>query len=327
MDEKTEGSELKLFALNSNMPLAEKIAKAAGIPLGKRTVKHFSDGEIQIKIDESIRGADVFVIQSVSDPVNTNLMELLIFIDAARRASARTINVVMPYYGYSRADRKARSREPITAKLVATIMEKDGVDRLITLDLHAAQLQGFFDIPVDHLQSLALLAQYFVNHNQSQDLVIVAPDHAGVSRARELAGLLDAPIAIIDNRDENESRTQAEAVIGDVKGKTAILTDDIIDTGMRMAASAETLKNAGANDIYAMATHAVFSAGATERLQNSPLTNVLVTDTIPVPEDKQFEKLQIVSVGELFGRAIDLIYHDEPVDSLFQKMVDKSIKK
>ncbi|MCH4123140.1 MAG: ribose-phosphate diphosphokinase [Levilactobacillus sp.] len=322
MAEHVEAGRMKVFALNSNRPLAEKIAKAAGVELGKATIKHFSDGEIQISIDESIRGDELFLIQSVSDPVNTNLMELLIMVDAARRASAEKINVVVPYYGYSRADRKARSREPITAKLIASLMQMDGVNRVIALDLHAAQLQGFFDIPVDHLQSDRLLTSYFEENTglADEDIVVVAPDHAGVSRARRLAELLGAPIAIIDNRSDTENAAHPEAVIGDVQGKHAILVDDIIDTAIRITVSADALKKAGAADVYAAATHAVLSGDATQRINESVLKKVVITDSIQLPEDKQSDKFAIMSVGEMFGKAIDLIYHEEPVDSLFTKV-------
>ncbi|WP_203649066.1 ribose-phosphate diphosphokinase [Secundilactobacillus yichangensis] len=308
---------LKMFALNSNQPLAEKIASAAGVELGKATVKHFSDGEISITVDESIRGDDIFLIQSVSDPVNTNLMELLIMVDAVRRASAHSITVVIPYYGYSRADRKARSREPITAKLIASLLEDDGVNRVVTLDLHAAQLQGFFDIPMDHLEATPLLAGYFIDRGLTDNLVVVSPDHAGVSKARRMADLLHAPLAIIDNRDPDKSTTSAEAVIGSVKGKNAILVDDIIDTAVRISISAQTLKNAGANDIYAVATHPVFSKNAVTQMKDSPLKKVIVTDSIQMPESKQFDKLEIISVGNLMGQAIRRIYSEQSVGKLF----------
>ncbi|WP_125546882.1 ribose-phosphate diphosphokinase [Levilactobacillus lindianensis] len=322
MAEHVEAGKMKVFALNSNRPLAEKIAKAAGVTLGKATIKHFSDGEIQISIDESIRGDKLFIIQSVSDPVNTNLMELLIMVDAARRASAAKINVVIPYYGYSRADRKARSREPITAKLIASLLQMDGVDRVIALDLHAAQLQGFFDIPVDHLQSDHLLTSYFEKSPDlvDEDIVVVAPDHAGVSRARRLAELLGAPIAIIDNRTDTENAAHPDAVIGDVRGKHAILVDDIIDTALRITVSAEALMAAGAADVYACATHAVLSGDATKRINESSLKKVVFTDSIQLPAEKQSDKFVILSVGDLFGQAIDLIYHQEPVDSLFHRV-------
>ncbi|WP_282801276.1 ribose-phosphate diphosphokinase [Secundilactobacillus kimchicus] len=318
---------LKLFALSSNRPLAEKIAASAGVELSQASVKHFSDGEIAITITESIRGAEVYIIQSVSDPVNTNLMELLIMVDAARRASAHAITVVIPYYGYSRADRKARSREPITAKLIASLLEDDGVTRGVTLDLHAAQLQGFFDIPMDHLEAAPLLAGYFIDHNLADNLVVVSPDHAGVSRARRMAELLKAPIAIIDNRTPDESTTSGDAVIGSVKGMNAILVDDIIDTAERISISAQTLKNAGANDIYAAATHPVFSQNAVKHMVDSPLKKVIVTDSIQIPEEKQFDKIELISVGDLMGRAIRRIYSKRSVGKLFRKEEQENIEK
>ncbi|ANZ67695.1 ribose-phosphate diphosphokinase [Secundilactobacillus paracollinoides] len=317
---------LKLFALNSNRPLAEKIAAAAGVELSQASIKHFSDGEISITITESIRGADVYLIQSVSDPVNTMLMELLIMVDAARRASAHSITVVIPYYGYSRADRKARSREPITAKLIASMLEADGVDRAVTLDLHAAQLQGFFDIPVDHLEATPLLARYFFEHDLLDNLVVVSPDHAGVSKARRMADLLHAPLAIIDNRDPDKSTTNPEAVIGSVEGENAILVDDIIDTAVRISISAQTLKNAGANDIYAVATHPVFSQDAVKHMTESPLKKVIVTDSIQLPEEKMFDKIEIISVGDLIGRTIRRIYQERSVGKLFLKEERESTK-
>lgn len=326
MADKVGKGTLKLFALNSNQPLAEKIAKSAGVELGKASVKHFSDGEIQINIEESVRGDDVFLIQSVSNPVNSMLMELMIMIDAVRRASANSINVVIPYYGYSRADRKARSREPITAKLIASMLEMDGVDRMVTLDLHAAQLQGFFDIPMDHLQGAPLLARYFVENKLDDDLVIVSPDHAGVSNARKLAELLHSPIAIIDNRDDNESTTSPDAVIGSVKGKRAILIDDIIDTGVRIANSAKTLERAGATEVFAVATHAVFSGNAVEELNNSPLKKVVFTDSIKLLEEKQSDKFVVVSVGNLMGKAIQRIYNEESVGALIRAEKEAFLK-
>ena len=317
MSEKYNDPKLKIFALNSNKPLAQRIADEVGVELGKTSVDRFSDGEIRINIEESIRGCHVYVIQSTSAPVNDNLMELLIMVDALRRASAETINVVIPYYGYSRADRKARSREPITAKLIASLLEDDGVDRVVTLDLHAAQLQGFFDIPMDHLEATPLLAGYFIDHGLTDNLVVVSPDHAGVSKARRMADLLQAPLAIIDNRDPDKSTTSAEAVIGSVKGKNAILVDDIIDTAVRISISAQTLKNAGANDIYAVATHPVFSKNAVTQMKNSPLKKVVVTDSIQMPEAKMFDKLEIISVGDLMGQAIRRIYSEQSVGQLF----------
>lgn len=238
---------VKLFSLNSNRPLAEAISRAVGVPLSDATVEKFSDDEIKISVNESIRGDEVYIIQSVSDPVNSNLMELLIMVDAVRRASAKSINVVIPYYGYSRADRKARSREPITAKLVASFLEMDGVDRVVTLDLHADQIQGFFNIPVDHLRANTLLADYFAKKHNDSNSVVVSPDHTGVSRARKFAELLDAPIAIIDNRSPEDATTVPESVIGNVKDKKAIIVDDMIDTAFKLTIAAETLKKSRSN--------------------------------------------------------------------------------
>ncbi|CAM3172995.1 ribose-phosphate diphosphokinase [Lactiplantibacillus plajomi] len=310
-------SKLKLFALNSNLPLAEKIAARVGVPLSKTSVKRFSDGEIQINIEESIRGAEVYVIQSISDPVNDMVLELMIMIDALRRASASEINVVIPYYGYSRQDRKARSREPITAKLIANLLENDQATRVLTVDLHAAQIQGFFDIPVDHLLAAPILASYFKDRGITENLVVVSPDHAGVSRARKLAELLGASIAIIDNRNPVTDAAVPDSIIGDVRGRTAIIIDDMIDTGSRFAVSAKTMEKAGVARIFGCATHAIFSQQAPEKLQAAPFEKVIVTDTIQIPANKQFPKLVQLSVGPLLGDAIKLIHAQRPVDGLF----------
>lgn len=314
---------VRLFSLNSNPKLAEQIAQRVGIPLSKASISHFADGEIKITIDESIRGCEVYVIQSVSDPVNTNLMELLIMVDALRRASAAKINVVMPYYGYARQDRKARSREPITAKLIANLLEMDQISRLVTIDLHAPQVQGFFDIPVDHLQATSLFTKYIGEQNLGDDIVVVAPDHAGVNLARKYAERIKASIAIIDNRnDEVRERTEQEVpeyVIGDVKGKTAIIVDDIVDTGVRMNLSAQALKNFGAAKVYGIATHAVLSADAVNALQNSPLEKMIVTDTIQLPKEKEFPKLVQLSVDDLLKEAIVRIHNNQSIDTLFNR--------
>lgn len=314
---------VRLFSLNSNPKLAEQIAQRVGIPLSKASISHFADGEIKITIDESIRGCEVYVVQSVSDPVNTNLMELLIMVDALRRASAAKINVVMPYYGYARQDRKARSREPITAKLIANLLEMDQISRLVTIDLHAPQIQGFFDIPVDHLQATSLFTKYIEEQNLGDDIVVVAPDHAGVNLARKYAERIKASIAIIDNRnDEVRERTEQEVpeyVIGDVKGKTAIIVDDIVDTGVRMNLSAQALKNFGAAKVYGIATHAVLSADAVNTLQNSPLEKMIVTDTIQLPKEKKFPKLVQLSVDDLLKEAIVRIHNNQSIDTLFNR--------
>jgi ribose-phosphate pyrophosphokinase len=313
----TTESKLKIFALNSNKPLAEKIAAAVGVPLGKSSVTRFSDGEIQINIDESIRGADVFLIQSTSAPVNDNLMELLIMIDALRRASAKNINVVIPYYGYARQDRKTRAREPITAKLVANMLQRAGADRILALDLHAPQIQGFFDIPVDHLVGSPLLADYFLRNHLNEDAVVVSPDHGGVGRARKLAEFLKTPIAIIDKRRPRANVAEIMNIIGHVEGKRAIIIDDMIDTAGTITLAAQALVDAGATEVYASCTHPVLSGPAIERITNSAIKKLVVTDSINLPQDKIIDKMIQVSVGPLIGDAISRIYNDEPVSPLF----------
>lgn len=317
MKERYFDDRLKIFALNSNRPLAKKIADYVGVDLGKLSVDRFSDGEIQINIEESIRGDNVYVIQSTSAPVNDNLMELLIMIDAMRRASANTINVVLPYYGYARQDRKTRSREPITAKLVANMIEHAGADRVLALDLHAAQIQGFFDIPVDHLMGAPLLADYFIEHGVAKDAVVISPDHGGVTRARALAEFLKAPIAIIDKRRPRANVAQIMNIIGDVRGKKCIMLDDMIDTAGTITLGSEALMRQGAKDVYAAATHAVLSGPAIERLEKSPLKEVVVTDSIQLTPEKQIDKIKQVSVAPLIGAAIKRINENRPVSPLF----------
>ena len=309
---------LKIFALSSNRPLAQKIADQVGVELGKVSVTHFSDGEIKINIDESIRGDHVYIVQSTSYPVNDNLMELLIMIDALRRASAKTINVVLPYYGYSRQDRKAQSREPITAKLVANMITQAGADRVLTLDLHAAQIQGFFDIPVDHLLGAPLLANYFLENNfKDKDIVVVSPDHGGVTRARKLAEFLHAPIAIIDKRRPKANVAEVMNIIGDVKGKVAVLIDDMIDTAGTITLAAQALQDAGALEVYACCTHPVLSGPALDRLNASVIKEVVVTDSIQVPEEKTGGKIVQVSVDQLMAEAIRRIHENRSVSPLF----------
>jgi ribose-phosphate pyrophosphokinase len=308
--------KLKLFALNSNMKLAEEIAEVMGIELGKCSVSRFSDGEIQINIEESIRGDDVFVLQSTSVPVNEHLMELLIMIDALKRASAKTINIVMPYYGYARQDRKARSREPITAKLVANLLETAGASRVITLDLHAPQIQGFFDIPIDHLMGVPILAEYFKNKNLD-DVVVVSPDHGGVTRTRKLADRLKAPIAIIDKRRPKPNVAEVMNIVGQVAGKTAILIDDIIDTAGTITLAANALVENGAKEVYACCTHPVLSGPAIERIQNSKIKELVVTNTIALPEEKKIDKIVELSVAPLIAEAITRVYEMKSVSVLF----------
>lgn len=297
--------KLKIFALNSNRPLAEKIAKEVGVELGKLSVDQFSDGEIRINIEESIRGDHVYIVQSTSSPVNDNLMELLIMIDALKRASAKTINLVIPYYGYARQDRKARSREPITAKLVANMITAAGADRILTLDLHASQIQGFFDLPVDHLMGAPLLANYFLNHDiANEDVVVVSPDHGGVTRARKLAEFLKAPIAIIDKRRPKANVAEVMNIIGNVEGKKCILIDDMIDTAGTITLAAGALEAAGATEVYACCTHPVLSGPALQRIQDSAIKQLIVTDSIYLPDDRKCEKIVEISVGVLDRKSV-----------------------
>jgi len=310
--------KLKIFALNSNKPLAQKIANEVGVELGKTSVDRFSDGEIRINIEQSVRGSHVYVIQSTSAPVNDNLMELLIMIDALRRASAATINVVIPYYGYARQDRKARSREPITAKLVANMLQTAGVTRVVALDLHAAQIQGFFDVPVDHLMGAPLLADYFLSNGLAEDAVVVSPDHGGVTRARALAEFLKAPIAIIDKRRPRANVAEIMNIIGDVKGKRCIMIDDMVDTAGTITLGSKALMEAGAKEVYASCTHPVLSGPAIERIKNSPIKKLVVTDSIQLTADKQIDKIEQISVGPLIGQAIKRINENRPVSPLFK---------
>ncbi|WP_163972089.1 ribose-phosphate diphosphokinase [Oceanobacillus halotolerans] len=307
---------LKVFSLNSNRELAKDIADHIGVPLGKCTVSSFSDGEIQINIEESIRGCDVYVVQSTSTPVNEHIMELLIMIDALKRASARSINIVMPYYGYARQDRKARSREPITAKLIADLLETAGADRVITLDLHAPQIQAFFDIPIDHLQGVPILSDYFATKN-IDDIVVVSPDHGGVSRARKMADRLKAPIGIIDKRRPRPNVAEVMNIVGNIEGKTAILIDDIIDTAGTITLAANALVENGAKEVYACCTHPVLSGPAMERIENSKIKELVITNSIPLPEEKRIDKVTELSVAPLIGEAIVRVHELQSVSILF----------
>ncbi|MBM7588187.1 ribose-phosphate pyrophosphokinase [Bacillus pakistanensis] len=311
-------SKLKIFSLNSNQSLAAEIAQEVGVELGQCTVKQFSDGEIQINIEESIRGCDVFVIQSTCSPVNENLMELLIMVDALKRASAKTINIVMPYYGYARQDRKARAREPITAKLVANLLETAGATRVITLDLHAPQIQGFFDILIDHLMGVPILGEYFLEKGfNNDDIVIVSPDHGGVTRARKLAERMKAPIAIIDKRRPKPNVAEVMNIVGNIDGKIAILIDDIIDTAGTITLAANALVENGAKEVYACCTHPVLSGPAIERIDNSKIKELVVTNSIPLNEDKLIGKISQLSVAPLIGEAIIRVYEQQSVSTLF----------
>ena len=313
-------SNLKLFSLSSNHELAQKVAKEIGIELGKVSVGAHSDGETVVHIDESVRGDHVFILQSTSDPVNDNLMELLIMMDALRRASAASINIVLPYYGYARQDRKARAREPITSKLVANMLQIAGADRLITFDLHAPQIQGFFNIPVDHLMGSPLIAEYFRRQlvSAGDDIVVVSPDHGGVGRARKLANFLKAPLAIIDKRRPRANVAEIMNIIGDVQGKKCILIDDMIDTAGTITLAANALKELGATEVYASCTHAVLSGPAIDRINNSAITKLVVLDTIEMPEERQSEKIVQLSIAHLLADAIIRIHERRPLSPLFE---------
>lgn len=308
---------LKIFTLNSNVQLAEEIAQVVGVELGKCSVTRFSDGEIQINIEESIRGCDVYVVQATSSPVNERLMELLIMIDALKRASAKTINIVMPYYGYARQDRKARAREPITAKLVANLIETAGATRVITLDLHAPQIQGFFDIPIDHLMGVPILADYFKSKKFNDEIVIVSPDHGGVTRARKMADRLKAPIAIIDKRRPRPNVAEVMNIVGNIEGKIAILIDDIIDTAGTITLATNALIENGAKEVYASCTHPVLSGPAIERIENSKIKELVVTNSITLPEEKKIDKVVELSVAPLLGEAIIRVHENQSVSTLF----------
>ena len=314
----TSGSEIKILAGNSSKELAKKIADYIGVPVADCEVGTFSDGEISVNIKETVRGCDVFVVQSTNSPVNDNLMELLIMIDALKRASAGRITAVIPYYGYARQDRKAKARDPITAKLVANLLTASGADRVLTMDLHAAQIQGYFDIPLDHLQGGKILADYF-NEKQIQDLVVVSPDLGSVTRSRKFANSLDGdvPIAIIDKRRPKANVSEIMNIIGDVKGKNVILLDDMIDTAGTIVNAANALREFGAKDVYACCTHGVLSGPAIERIESSVIGELIVLDTIQLPEDKKIDKIQIKTVAPLFGDAIKKIFTNESVSILF----------
>jgi len=315
-----DGKKVKLFALSSNRALADEISRASGIEISTADVVRFADGEISINIEESVRGHDCFVIQSTSNPANENLVELLIMADALKRASAKTLTVIMPYYGYSRQDRKSKSRQPITAKLIADMLQVAGITRVICLDLHAAQIQGFFNIPIDNFPAVPLLADYFLYNMSLDNLVIVSPDHGGVTRARIFARILNAPLAIIDKRRPEPNKAEVQNIIGDVSGKIAIMVDDIIDTAGTLVAGAQALINAGALKVYAAATHPVFSGDAIEKINQSVLTQVIVTDTIAIPKDKLSSKIVQLSIGPLLGQSILHIVKDEPISQIFDKI-------
>lgn len=312
------GKDIKIFSGNSNRALAEEIGEKIGLPLGIATVGTFSDGESAINIGEVVRGSDVFVIQSTCTPVNDHLVELLIMIDALKRASAGRITAVMPYFGYARQDRKAKARDPISAKLVANLITVAGADRVLTMDLHTPQLQGFFDIPVDHLMGVPVLASYFSEKfDQFDDVVAVSPDVGSVTRARKFAERLDIPIAIIDKRRPKANVSEIMNIVGDVANKKVVLIDDLIDTAGTIVNGANALMEMGAKEVYACCTHGVLSGAAFERIENSCIKELVTLNTIPLPVSKPVSKITSLSVAAIFAEAIERIYGDISISTLF----------
>ena len=313
-----DGKKLKIFTGNANPELAKEICDYLGLPLGEAFVGRFNNGEVQIMIDESVRGKDVFIIQPTSYPVNDNLMELMVMADALKRASARHITAVVPYYGYARQDRKTRGREPITAKLVANLMQTSGITRLVTVDLHAGQIQGFFDVPVDHLYGASILAKY-INEKNLEDVIVVSPDLGGVTRARDLADRIGAPIAIIEKKRPEPGVAKVMNLIGDVKDKNCIIVDDIVDTAGSLVEGAKALEAFGAKSVMAAVTHAVLTDPASERIANSNIKELIVTNTMPLPENCKLPNVTQLSVAPLLGEAIMRIFHEVSVSNLFDK--------
>jgi len=311
-------SRLKIFTGTAHPALAKEISDYIGVPLGKSLCGRFNNGEIQVMINESVRGKDCFIIQPTGSPVNDNLMEMLIMVDALKRASARNITVVVPYYGYARQDRKTRGREPISAKLVADLLGTAGVTRVVTMDLHAGQIQGFFDVPVDHLASAALLADYVKSKNL-ENLTVVSPDLGGVNRARDLADRVGAPIAIIEKRRPEPGVAKVMNIIGDVKGRNCFVVDDIVDTAGSLCEGAKALMEYGAASVYAAVCHPVLTDPATERIKESVLKELVVTNSLPIEKEKMQDKLTVLSVAPLLGEAILRIFHDASVSALFDK--------
>lgn len=314
------GKDIKIFTANSNPSVAYQISDCLGLSLGKSDVNTFSDGEIGVSLHESVRGSDCFIVQSTCNPVNSNLMELLIMIDAMKRASAGRITAVIPYFGYARQDRKAKARDPISAKLVADLITTAGADRVLTMDLHAPQIQGFFNIPVDHMLGAPLLASFLRKKidNHVDDYVVVSPDLGSVTRARSFATKLGCPLAIIDKRRQKANVSEVMNIIGNVKGKKIILVDDMIDTAGTLCNAAEALiEKGGATDIFACATHAVLSGPAIERIKKSPIKEIVLLNTVPIEEEKMLDKFVVLSVAPLFAEAIERIYWDKSISPMF----------
>ncbi|SCN23109.1 Ribose-phosphate pyrophosphokinase [Clostridium sp. N3C] len=317
----THGKNIKIFTGNAHPQLAQDIADILGVELGKSKVGKFSDGEISVDINESVRGADVFVVQPTNSPVNDNLMELLIMMDAFKRASAGRITAVIPYYGYARQDRKTKARDPITAKLVADIIATAGADRVLTMDLHAAQIQGYFDIPLDNLMGVPVLAKYFIEkgYKENDDVVVVSPDLGSVTRARKFADKLHAPIAIIDKRRPKANVSEIMNIIGEVTGKIAILVDDMIDTAGTITNAANALAYLGAKEVYACCSHGVLSGPAIERIEKSAIKELIMLNTINLPEEKMIDKIKTISVASMFAEAIRRVYDEQPISKLFEE--------
>lgn len=315
------GRDIKIFSCNSHPRLAQEIAEYLGLKVGNSEVKTFSDGETSVSLYESVRGSDVFVIQSTCYPVNDNLMELLIMIDALKRASAGRITAVMPYYGYARQDRKAKGRDPITAKLVADIVTAAGADRVLTMDLHAAQIQGFFNIPVDHLVGSPILAEHFNKmldeQGNRENTIVMSPDIGSIKRAREFAQRLNLPIAIIDKRRAKPNESQVMNIIGDVEGKDVLIFDDMVDTGGTLFHAAEAIKAKGAKSVKAAATHAVLSGPAMDYIKSGVIDEFVFLDTVPLPPEKQLDNITVLPVSHTFAEAIARIYSDKPMSTLF----------
>lgn len=313
------GKNIKIFAGNSNRPLAEEIAAKIGLPLGAASVGRFSDGETAVTINEVVRGSDVFLIQSTCMPVNDNLIELLLLVDACRRASAGRITAVMPYFGYARQDRKAAARDPISAKVVANLITVAGADRILTMDLHAPQLQGFFDIPVDHLVGQRILAQYFLDRfsDQMEDIVVVSPDIGSVARCRKFAEKLDVPLAIIDKRRPKANVSEIMNIIGDVRDRRVILVDDLIDTGGTIVNAANALAEIGALEVHACCTHAVLSGPALDRIRHSAIRELVTLNTIPMPAERALPQIRVLSVADVFAEAIERIYGELSISTIF----------
>lgn len=311
------GSKVRIFSLSSNVELAEEIADYIGIPLSESEVSRFADGEININMPETVRGHKVFVIQSTNNPVNENIMELLIMIDALKRASAREINILMPYYGYSRQDRKAKSRQPISAKLVADLLQTAGATRVIAMDLHAGQIQGFFNIPIDNFRAMPIIAKYLKEKNL-KDICVVSPDHGGAGRARDLGDVLNAPIAIIDKMRPKPNVAAVKNIIGEVANQNCIIIDDIVDTAGSISAAARALKDAGAKKIYVCCTHALLSGDAVQKLYEAPIEEVICTNTVHLSKEQKISKIVQLSVAELLGQGIINIIDDQGVSTLFK---------